>query len=208
MSTSVEELLLASLGDADWRQDPWHHAYVPETFPPPVARLLAEEFPASLLRRCRRTQGDKPYSFGTASLDGDERAEDIGPTLAAVGRALAGERYRRLLGDLVGLELGEARLTTSVWEYGSGDSLAPHVDKPGTLVTQIFYLTPDWKTGDGGRLLILGTSDWDDVRAAYDPVLGSSTVLVRSECSWHAVEAPSDHDRSRRSLTATFWTGD
>ena len=94
MSTSVEELLLASLGDADWRQDPWHHAYVPETFPPPVARLLAEEFPASLLRRCRRTQGDKPYSFGTASLDGDERARDIGPPRAAEGRA-RGRFFRR-----------------------------------------------------------------------------------------------------------------
>jgi SM-20-related protein len=205
MSASVEELLLDSLRCANWQTEPWRYAYLPAALPSPVAGQAAAEFPAELLERCSRPEGKKSYRFRTASVDATTHWVDYATALPELIDALAGERYRKLLAALTGTDLDDARLTTCLWEYASGDWLAPHVDKADKIVTQIFYLALGWQEHDGGRLLVLGSSEQWDVRAAHTPVLGSSAVLVRSDDSWHAVEAPLPGSPARRSLTATFW---
>jgi Rps23 Pro-64 3,4-dihydroxylase Tpa1-like proline 4-hydroxylase len=125
--------------------------------------------------------------------------------VAALAEVLSSPDYRRAVAALTGTPLDGADLTLDVWEYRSGDWLAPHVDKPEKLVTHIFYFTERWAIGDGGRLLILSSSDASDVARALAPRIGCSTLLVRSETSWHAVEQPVPGAAHRRSVTATFW---
>ncbi|MGH3685252.1 MAG: 2OG-Fe(II) oxygenase [Pseudonocardiaceae bacterium] len=205
MTATAEEPLLDSLRCADWQTEPWRYACIPAALPFLMAEKIAAEFPAELLKRCSRLDGEKSYRFRTAPVDAATRRVVGATALPELIETLASECYRTLLGTLTGTDLDDARLTTSLWEYASGDWLVPHVDKVDKIVTQIFYLTPGWKEHDGGRLLILGSSDQRDVRAAHVPVLGSSAVLVRSDASWHAVEAPLLDIPARRSLTATFW---
>jgi SM-20-related protein len=205
MTATAEERLLDSLRCADWQTEPWRYAYIPAALPSPIAEQIAAEFPAELLKRCSRLDGEKSYRFSTASVGAATRWVGGVTALPKLIETLASECYRKLLGILTGTDLDDARLTTSLWEYASGDWLVPHVDKADKIVTQIFYLTPGWKEHNGGRLLVLGSSDQRDVRAAHIPALGSSAVLVRSDDSWHAVEAPLPDTPARRSLTATFW---
>lgn len=205
MTATAEELLLDSLRYADWQTEPWRYACLPAALPSPMAEQIATEFPTELLKRCSRLDGAKSYRFSTVSVSTATPWTAGATALPELLETLAGKCYRKLLGALTGTDLDGAKLTTSLWEYAPGDWLVPHVDKASKIVTQIFYLTPGWKEHDGGRLLILGSSDQRDVRAAHIPVLGSSAVLVRSDDSWHAVEAPLPGTLARRSLTATFW---
>mgnify|MGYP001070569340 CR=1 FL=1 len=177
MPLSIEELLLTSLRDANWRTDPWHYAHIPAVLPAQVAERVAAEFPAALLARCSRPNGEKSYSFGTAAIDADTRWAEDATALPELIEALAGNEYRKSLGELTDTDLTDAQLTIGLWEYAAGHWLAPHVDKEEKVVTQIFYVTEGWQENDGGRLLILGSSDQKDIRAAHAPALGSSAAL-------------------------------
>ncbi|MGK5627815.1 2OG-Fe(II) oxygenase [Streptomyces sp. URMC 123] len=192
-----------SLGAARLTATPWAHAHVPQTLPAEAAGELARAFDDFDLTPCEETRREKSYRFATASLTGPDRPA-LTPRWAALVDGLHSDAYRRSVSELTGVPLDGARFSLDLWEYRSGDWLAPHVDKADKLVTQIFYLSEGWREGDGGRLLILGSPDATDVARALPPVLGSSAVLVRSETSWHAVEPPAAHSAPRRSMTATF----
>jgi hypothetical protein len=48
---------------------------------------------------------------------------------------LSGSDYRGRMAELTGMPLDDAAFTLDVWEYRTGDWLAPHVDKADKLVT-------------------------------------------------------------------------
>jgi Rps23 Pro-64 3,4-dihydroxylase Tpa1-like proline 4-hydroxylase len=146
----------------------------------------------------------KSYRLRTTELTA-HRAQALGGDWGLLRDALAGPAYREHISRLTGVSLEDSTFTLDLWEYRTGDWLAPHVDKPEKLVTQIFYLAEDWRPGDGGRLLVLATDDPASVVRTLPPRLGSSAILVRSDTSWHAVEAPGPRSPARRSVTATFW---
>jgi Rps23 Pro-64 3,4-dihydroxylase Tpa1-like proline 4-hydroxylase len=74
------------------------------------------------------------------------------------------------------------------------------------IVTQDIYFNEAWRDVDGGGLLVLRSSDANDVHHTIVPSLGNSAILVRSDNSWHAVKAVSKSiNGTRRSLTAVFY---
>jgi Rps23 Pro-64 3,4-dihydroxylase Tpa1-like proline 4-hydroxylase len=183
---------------------PWSFSYLDEALPRDLATRLSRLFGELDLVACERQEGHKSYRFLTTTFDGASRVSDT--QCMSLLDFLRGDEYRELMSGLTGLVLDGCRCTLSFWEYQGGDWLAPHVDKPDKLVTQIFYLTESWNDGEGGRLLILTDSDWRSVMHALPPRLGSSSVIVRSEESWHAVERVPPGAAPRKSLTVTFWT--
>jgi SM-20-related protein len=204
MLTSLGHQLPATVRSATMTATPWAHAYLPETWPAGVALNLSRSFGGFELTRCERTEREKSYRFGTAEL-GTPGAKPPTQEWSAVIEVLCGREYRDAVSELTGVPLAGSRFTLNVWEYGAGDWLAPHVDKPDKIVTQIFYLTEDWQDGDAGRLLVLENADVSSAVHALPPRLGASAILVRSETSWHAVEPPAASGVKRRSITATFW---
>jgi hypothetical protein len=200
--------LLGRLTAATLETDPWAHAYLPDALPADLAGELAASFAALGLTEFEETQRAKSYRFRTAEVHGPTAASPPGPgPLAAVVDVLTSPGYRARVGALTGVDLAARPVTVDLWEYHTGDWLAPHVDKADKVVTQIFYLTEGWAPGDGGRLLVLRSSSAEDVHRALPPRPGSSAVLVRSAASWHAVEPPGPRSPVRRSVTATFWRG-
>ncbi|MFC4856081.1 2OG-Fe(II) oxygenase family protein [Actinophytocola glycyrrhizae] len=204
MLATLHDQLPAVVRAATMTTTPWAYAYLPETLPAGVAPGLARTFDRFALTRCEQTDQDKCYRFGTAALDEGDVALPTEVWQSFVD-ALSGAAYRDAMSELTGVPLAGTRRTLSVWEYDTGDWLAPHVDKEDKLVTQIFYLTESWRDGDAGRLLVLATADPSSAVAALPPRLGASAILVRSDSSWHAVEKPAVSGTKRRSLTVTFW---
>ncbi|MFE4924858.1 2OG-Fe(II) oxygenase [Streptomyces sp. NPDC056661] len=204
MSISLHNQIPNVVRAASMSSVPWAHAYLPGTLPIDFATHIAHSFDDIALTRCEQTEYEKSYRFGTAEL-GPGGVQPAGGEWSSLVDSLSGAEYRDALSELTSLDLANAKCTLSLWEYYTGDWLAPHVDKAEKLVTQIFYLTPDWQEGDAGRLLILERSEITSVVHALPPRLGASAILVRSESSWHAVEPPSKPGGKRRSITATFW---
>ena len=207
-TTVLADHLLDRLAAATLETDPWAHAYLPDALPAGLAAELAASFTTFGLTEFEETERAKSYRFRTAEVHGPTAAPPpaTGP-LAAMVDVLTGPGYRARVGELAGVDLAELPVTVDLWEYHTGDWLAPHVDKADKVVTQIFYLTDGWAPDDGGRLLVLRSSSSGDVHHALPPRLGSSAVLVRSAASWHAVEPPGPRSPVRRSVTATFWRG-
>jgi Rps23 Pro-64 3,4-dihydroxylase Tpa1-like proline 4-hydroxylase len=80
------------------------------------------------------------------------------------------------------------------------------VDLKDKIVTHVFYFNRAWDKTDGGCLTILRSPSMADVVADVAPLLGNSSVLVRSDKSWHAVSRVVEGcRRSRRSMTVTFY---
>ncbi|MGW1059895.1 2OG-Fe(II) oxygenase family protein [Micromonospora rubida] len=204
-TTSVHDHLIDTLRAATLAADPWPHAYLPAALPEDLALRLSRSFDGFAMQSCEETTREKTYRFRTTRLDGADADSLPDAGWAALVDLLTGPTYRDMIAELTGVALADCELTLSVWEYQTGDWLAAHVDKPAKLVTQIFYLTETWHDGDGGRLLILDSADAVTPARALPPALGSSSVLVRSDRSWHAVEAPGPNSACRRSITATFW---
>ncbi|MEU6073967.1 2OG-Fe(II) oxygenase family protein [Micromonospora sp. NPDC047074] len=204
-TTNVHDELIDTLRTATLTVDPWPHSYLPTTLPQELALRLSRSFDGFAMQSCEETEREKSYRFRTTRLDGVSPGSLPDQGWAALVDVLSGPAYRETISELTHVPLDGSELTLSLWEYQSGDWLAAHVDKPDKIVTQIFYLTESWQPGDGGRLLILDTADAVTPSRTLPPTLGASAVLVRSERSWHAVEAPATTAAHRRSVTATFW---
>lgn len=107
---------------------------------------------------------------------------------------------------LTGCDLAQAPMEVNVFHYGPGGSLGPHRDLPEKLVTHVLYFNRSWNPTDGGCLSVLRSADPADVVAEIAPLVGHSSVVVRSENSWHAVSrVVNDSGHSRRSMTVTFY---
>src|ERR1700722_436215 len=165
--------------------DPWPWAYHPRLLSEPDSGALCESFPSGLLRRASSAdQGGKTYRLRTAVLGAVMPLPDPWRALYA---CLTSRSYRQRLEAVTQRPLGDCALEVSIWEYGPQDWLGPHVDKPDKVVTQIIYLSAGWQAGWGGRLLIL-PGPGEPPSAALAPMPGASSVVIRSDTSWHAVE--------------------
>jgi hypothetical protein len=205
MMAGLEQELISTLRETTVDASPWIYCYLPQAVPPGIAAALGSSFGSFPLTACEERMREKSYQFATANLDGEGAPDPPDEDWREFLDAVSGPAYRDAVSELMGVSLRQAKTTLSLWEYQAGNWLAPHLDKPEKLITQIFYLTPEWCEGDGGRLLILRDRSAETPERALAPSLGSSAILLRSERSWHAVEAPRAGSPPRRSLTVTFW---
>jgi len=211
--TRVESELLNALRSAELTTRPWPHAWIPTTFSKAIADRLTEEFPASGLPRYAQLPQRGPLykqmgpvqTFRVATAPFNAASEYCVGIYRDLFNAINGPPYREAIAALTQIDLRAGMLDLDIWEYGQGDYLGPHVDKPDTLVTHIIYLSNDWQPAHGGKLQILdGATQPGRIVYSYEPTQASSAVLVRSDRSWHQVEAVATNNHPRRLLTAAF----
>ncbi len=211
MRHATELVQLDRVLNATLETTPYRWGVVTDLFAPTVGRELIATYPSTPYRTVVGRDGEKSYKYEARRLMGlgDDPPADP-EDLAPIWRTLAGElcssRYRAAMSALTGCELASAPIEINVFHYGPGSWLGPHVDLADKLVTHVLYFNAAWEPCDGGCLRILRSSQVDDVVAELSPVVGTSSIVVRSDRSYHAVTPVSPLSRdTRRSATVTFY---
>jgi Rps23 Pro-64 3,4-dihydroxylase Tpa1-like proline 4-hydroxylase len=106
--------------------------------------------------------------------------------------------YRRVLGDLLTIDLVGTSIEARLCRYSHGCWMAPHTDNLDKVATQIIYFNPEWRYDWGGCLRLLRSNRSGDVASEILPLLGTSVILVRSDQSWHEVAPVSGGIRATR----------
>jgi SM-20-related protein len=201
--------------------EPFRWGYAEDALDPARAAELRRTFPSDGYWDLRRHDGEKYMRFLIRPLVplGLDRVV-LPDSLAPAWRELAGEllspSYRSRFERVLGQSLDGAELELSVWRWGPESELGPHLDIPRKIASQVLYFNESWDAAWGGCLRILRSADEEDVFAELPPALGSASVIVRSESSWHAVpRVRHDAAAERLSVVATwqqpgttspFWT--
>jgi hypothetical protein len=200
-----------ALASARLSDDPYKWALVDRAVEPGDALTLLERFPDSGYWQITGDDGEKRYTYAARPLVtlGASHAALVGPLDPAwqqVAADLVSPEYRRSLGHLIGRSLDDCLMEASVWRWDAAAHLGAHLDMDTKVVTHVFYFSHRWETDWGGCLRILNSQDTDDVVAEIPPRLGTASVLVRSDRSWHAV-SPVDTTAAepRRSLIVTWF---
>ncbi|MFE7277014.1 2OG-Fe(II) oxygenase [Streptomyces sp. NPDC057623] len=185
----TDDPVLLGLAQAEHTPFPYHH--LPETFPEDTAARLRATFPDTGFTKVSGHDPDKTYTMWTRPLHPAPEApgEELPAPWRAFVREVTGPGYRAGLAALTGLPVESCPVEVNLWRYPPDCWLDPHVDKPGKLVTHVFYFNEPWPETWGGNLLLLGSQDPRDVVRRIPPLHNSSVVLVRGDSSWHAVES-------------------
>lgn len=190
---------------------PYSWAAVNCLFDPDDASELAATYPCDHFKLVSSFDGEKEYEYEVRPLIGMGAGSVTYPEeLSNVWRKLASDllssEYRAAMSALTGRDLSQAPLEVNVFHYGPGDSLGAHKDLADKIVTHVLYFNESWEGANGGCLRILRSQDVTDVVAEIPPLIGYSSVLVRSDNSWHAVSRVARNSTSsRRSVTVTFY---
>lgn len=198
----VTERIIDVLRSGTLKAHPWRYMNVENALPEHVATFLADQFDRVALMPCEKTEGAKTYRFRCRELS--QATGELPMFWRSMAEKFGEGAYCAAMSELTRLDLRGSRVALNLWEYRSDDWLSPHIDKPDKLVTQLIYLTRGWRPGDGGRLLIMESDDPASTVDLGEPRAGSTSVLVRSRSSWHAVERVASGGGPRRSLSITF----
>lgn len=191
--------------------DPYEWAAINNLFNEDDAAKLAATYPCDHFKLMAVYDGEKQHQYEVRALIGmgaDVIAypDDLSEAWRALALDLLSPEYRAAMTTLTGCDLMKAPVEVNVFHYGPGGVLGPHRDLPEKLVTHVLYFNRSWNGANGGCLKILRSSDPADVVAEIPPVVGYSSVIVRSDNSWHAVSpVASEAACSRRSVNVTFY---
>ncbi|MEY2460499.1 MAG: hypothetical protein QOG30_2329 [Acidimicrobiaceae bacterium] len=190
--TVASMLELELLAGATLESAPYQWAYVPNAIPHrPAAELLAT-FPDVDFWHVQAHDGEKYFDYLNRPLvllghDRPWRAETLAPVWQSVAEQVLSRSYRSALESLLGRSLDDAVVEASVWRWHPNAQIGPHVDHVSKVLTQVVYFNVGWRAEWGGCLRVLGSSDPLDSMSELPPALGSSSVVVRSDRSWHCV---------------------
>ena len=213
---NLDALRRARLGDPPHR---W--GFLQEALAPAAAAALRETFPTVGFWRLQQHDGEKAMRFRLRCVvplggDGPVEPDSLSPEWRALVDELLSDAYRDAFAEALGQRLDGHLLELSAWRWGAAAHLGPHVDIPRKLASEVFYFNDVWDAAWGRCLQILGSDDPGDVTAELPPTLGSASILVRSDSSWHAVSrVERGAAEERLSLVATwqhpdtespFWT--
>ena len=189
---------------------PFRWGLIHDALPAGTALQLAREFPRSgfqyrkhkLGRFCRRPL----YVLPDSEL---RDVDDLSAGFRELAVELNSAEYRNALSELISVDLSNAPIEASFWRYDHAISFVPHLDLRGKIVTQVFYLNEEWPHKWGGSLRILHGNDIEDVAFQISPRSNVSTIVMRSENSWHGITPISaDTTDSRNTLTVHFYHSD
>jgi hypothetical protein len=192
--------------------DPYRWAAISGLFTPGDAARLAATYPCDHFKLVAGYGGEKDYEYEARSLIGMAAnaisyQDDLSDAWRALAADLLAPGYRAAMSALTGCDLTRAPIEANVFHYGPGGALGAHRDLPEKLVTHVLYFNRSWDRAHGGCLRILRSADTADLAAEILPVVGNSSVIVRSENSWHAVSRVAGGSPfSRRSVTVTFYS--
>jgi hypothetical protein len=202
---------LASIGRHGLETHPYGWAAIDRLFTPDDAVRLATTYPCDHFKLVSRSDAERYYEYEARSLigmgaDAISFPDDLSDAWRMLALDFLSPQYRAAMTKLTGCDLTHAPMEVNVFHYGPGGSMDPHQDLPAKVVTHVLYFNRSWNAADGGCLRILGSPDPADVVAEIQPLVGNSSVIIRSENSWHAVSrVASDSAVSRRSVTVTFY---
>jgi GT2 family glycosyltransferase/glycosyltransferase involved in cell wall biosynthesis len=202
---------MRALRSARLRSVPFQWALIERALAPDHAARLRATFPTQGFWLIDDHDGEKSYAYAARPLVTlGARAPVAAPDLDIAWRQLAeelvGDDYRAGLGELIGRSLDGAVMEASIWRWGAGHHLGPHRDMDEKIVTQVFYFADEWREEWGGTLQVLRSKDEHDLFFDVMPDNGSSSILVRSENSWHAVSRIAESAPApRRSLIVTWF---
>jgi SM-20-related protein len=203
------------------REDPYRWSYQEDVLAPARAAELRRSFPDDGYWELENHDGEKymrflirplvPLGLGRPVL-----ADSLAPAWREFVEELLAPSYREGFSRVLGRSLDGAELEVSAWRWGPDAELGPHLDIPRKIASQVFYFNDTWDPAWGGCLLILRSANEQDVYAEIPPDLGSASLIVRSETSWHAVpRVRTEATAQRLSVIATwqhtgtespFWT--
>jgi hypothetical protein len=199
-----------AIASAELQATPYEWAVVPQAVEPGQAAALIDTFPVDDFWRLQHHDGEKSYTYSARPLVilGDDQPASLSPLSdpwQELVRDLLSPRYRDALSRAIARPLDDALMEVAVWRWDQDAELGPHLDMREKLVTQVFYLNGGWNPWWGGCLRILNSKDEGDLHSEIPPLLGSSSVLVRSDESWHCVSPVADAPVPRRSVIVTWF---
>jgi hypothetical protein len=203
-------LRIPQLNAACMAQEPFQWAFVDNLFEPADAAALAATFPCDNFKTVAGYDGEKGYEYVSRSLvhmgsNLISHPEGLSPAWHALALDLLSPVYREAMSRLTGCNLGALDMEVNVIHYGPGAFLGPHLDLKEKVVTHVLYFNDAWDARNGGCLHVLRSKDTADIHASVLPIVGNSSVLVRSEQSWHTVSRVTEGvTGSRRSINVIF----
>jgi 2OG-Fe(II) oxygenase superfamily len=209
--TGEDSLLdLGALAPDVLHDEPYRWARLRNAIRPRHADALRRTFPRTGFWELRKHDGEKymrfllrplvPLGAGRAAL-----AESLDPPWQALVTELLAPAYRESCERALGRSLDQAGLEISAWRWDAEAELGPHVDIPRKIASQVFYFNDRWDPAWGGCLRILRSADEQDVYAELPPDLGSASLIVRSESSWHAVPRVRTEAAAQRLSVIATW---
>jgi hypothetical protein len=188
---------------------PYEWALQENALDPQRAPALIDTFPTDDFWQLGGDDGEKTYTYAARPLIilGADRTANLSPLSAAwqeMAADLLSPDYRAALAEATGRDLSGAVMEAALWRWNDEAHLGPHLDMREKILTQVIYLNGGWNPWWGGCLRILGSRDDDDLVSEIPPLLGSASILVRAENSWHSVSAVSGAPVPRRSLIITW----
>lgn len=199
--------LASALARAYREAGPINHFVVDDTFPEPVARLLAARFPAAGQMMKRSTIRESKYV--SSQMDRHD------PLLEEATFAFQDNRFVALLAEITGI----ADLTADPALYASGlslmrqgDFLNPHLDNSHDkdreryrVLNVLYYATPDWALDCGGNLEL-----WEGGAGAAPRTVVSGfnrlVCMATHRGSWHSV-SPVRVPRDRTCVSNYYFSG-
>jgi hypothetical protein len=204
-------LALDRMRSASLHDSPYRWGVVDGLLEPADQHALFDTYPVEPFATIRGYDGEKGYEYEARCLVAMGGVAPWRPDLLSepwfrVATDLCSRPYRDAVSAITGVALDDLVMEANVFHYGPGAWLGPHVDLPEKVLTQVLYFNLEWEPRDGGCLRVLRSGDDSDVIAEIPPLAGTSSLLVRSDVSWHAVTpvAPTCAE-TRRSVTVTFY---
>ena len=197
--------------DANFVEKPYQYAKINNVFTDGQQMTLCDEYPQRGFKYCETLKDKKTYSMYMRRLfDSRENAfvirNGLSESWAVLLSELLSDEYRTILAQHINKNLNSCHIEINCWQYLCGCWLSPHTDKPGKVVSQLFYFNDTWDSRWGGGFRVLNSSDNNDMVEEIFPDVNTSIVLTRSDQSWHSVEPLTCPERVRRKLLQIiFW---
>jgi len=191
--------------------DPYRWAAINNLFNADDLERLAATYPCDHFKLMAAYGSERHWQYEARALtrmgaDVIAFPDDLSDAWLSLAHELLSPDYRAAMTTLTGCDLTHAPMEVNVFHYGPGGSMSAHRDLPEKLVTQVLYFNRSWNRAHGGCLQILRSNDPADLVAEIPPIIGYSSVVARSENSWHAVSrVANDAATSRRAVTVTFY---
>jgi SM-20-related protein len=162
----------AALQAAPLQTEPYPYCIVPGFVTPAALAAIEPDYP----------QLNLPGSFPLPSLR-------YGAHFAAFMQELRGATMAKLVGDKLGIALGNRPTTITVRGLCRASDGQIHTDSTTKLVTVLLYMNGRWEQPGGRLRLLRGPHSLQDYVAEVPPEAGTLLVFKNQPNAWHGHEA-------------------